>query len=340
MIQPNHPFIRSAIALIVSLGASHCALAWQPGTTNPTAADGLSVDTSNRRDVLAFYQCMYQASENYAASIGWTGSVSGGSAGTTTATFKDDVRRRINFFRALCGQPGDIVFDATKSAKNQKAALMMSANSNLNHYPPTNWTSYSADGYEAAGASNLALGSYGPPAVDGYMRDDDTGNHLVGHRRWLLYSQAREMGTGDIPANGSYFASNTLWVIGNFKTAPPSRFVAWPNEGFVPDSLVPSRWSLSYPGANFGSATVTMTQNGTTVPLSIVSRTDNGYADNTIVWEPSGLPDSVTSDLPYVVTVSGISGSGIPSSKTYTTTLFDPYPKEENGMIARSRQVT
>ena len=308
----------------ILLCAAGSANAWQPGTGSPSAADGLSVDLTNRRDVLSFYQCVYQASENYAANLGWTGNVAGGAAGTTTAAFKDDVRRRINFYRAMVGQPADIVFNDTKSSKCQKAALMMTANNSLNHSPPTSWKFYTVDGSEAAYASNLALGTYGPAAVDGYMYDDGAGNQIVGHRRWLLYSLAREMGTGDIPASGSYLSSNVLWVIGNFKTAATAKFSAWPNEGYVPDSLVPARWSLSYPGANFTSATVTMTRNGTNVPLTVVSRTDNGYGDNTIVWQPTGVPASVTSDMPYVVSVSGISGTGIPTSKTYTVNLFNP----------------
>jgi hypothetical protein len=316
-------FFVFASFLLVFVGAQSVR-AWQPGTGSPAAVDGFSVNTASRRDVLSFYNCVYQASENYAANMGWTGNVATGSAGTTTATFKDDVRRRINFYRAMVGQPADIVFNATKSAKCQKAALIMSANNALSHTPPTSWTYYTADGYEAAGNSNIALGTYGPGSVNAYVRDDGGNNVIVGHRRWLLYSQAQEMGTGDIPANGSYNSANTIWVIGNFKAAPTPRFVAWPNEGYVPDSLVPARWSLSYPGAGFGSATVTMTQNGNNVPLSVISRTDNGYGDNTIVWQPSGLPGSVTNDLPYVVTVTGISGSGIPTSKTYTTTLFNP----------------
>lgn len=312
------------VSFLLTLAAVPSVRAWQPGTGSPAAVDGFSVNTANRRDVLSFYNCVYQASENYAANMGWTGNVATGSAGTTTATFKDDVRRRINFYRAMVGQPADIVFDAIKSAKCQKAALMMSANNNLSHTPPTSWAWYTADGYEAAGKSNIGLGTYGPESVNAYVRDDGANNVIVGHRRWLFYSQAQEMGTGDIPANGSYNSTNTIWVIGNPKAAPAPRFVAWPNEGYVPESLVPARWSLSYPGANFGSATVTMTQNGNNVPLSVISKTDNGYGDNTIVWQPSGLPSSVTNDLPYVVSVTGISGTGIPASRTYTATLFNP----------------
>lgn len=310
-------------ALLAVVGAQNI-WAWQPGTGSPAALNGFSVNTANRRDALSFYNCVYQASENYAANMSWTGNVATGSAGTTSAAFKDDVRRRINFYRALVGQPADIVFNATKSAKCQQAALMMAANSALSHTPPNTWTWYTADGYEAAGKSNIGLGTYGPETVNAYVRDDGTNNYLVGHRRWLFYSRAQEMGTGDTPPNASYNAANTIWVIDDFKAVPAPKFIAWPNEGYVPDSLVPARWSLSYPGAGFGSATVTMTQNGNNVPLTVISRTDNGYGDNTIVWEPTGLPTSVTNDLPYVVSITGITGSGIPTSKTYTTTLFNP----------------
>lgn len=313
-----------AAALATSLVAAPLLHGWQPGTASPAAAEGFTVDATNRRDVLAFYNCVYAASENYAANIGWTGNVATGQAGTTTATFKDDVKRRINFFRALVGQQGDIVFNTTKSDKNQAAALMMAANNSLSHTPPASWTWYTAAGAEAAGKSNIALGNYGPAAVNAYIRDDGGGNEIVGHRRWLLYRLAREMGTGDIPSGGGYNSANTIWVLTDFKTSAADKFVAWPNKGYAPVSLIPARWSLSYPNAGFGSATVTMTQNGTNVPLTVISRTANGYGDNTIVWTPTGVPTTVAADLPYVVTVSGITGSGVPTSETYTVTLFDP----------------
>jgi hypothetical protein len=298
--------------------------AWQPGTGFPAAAEGFSVDVTNRRDVLAFYHCVYGASWNYEANLGWTGSISSGNAGTTSGVFKEDVRRRVNFYRALSGLPADIVFSATKSAKCQKAALIMSANNALSHDPPASWIFYSADGREAASASNLALGYYGPAAVDGYMEDPGAGNQIVGHRRWLLYQRAREMATGDIPKTGSYNSSNCLWVIGDFKAAPPAKFAAWPNEGYTPAPLLPERWSLSYPGADFSNASVGMSLNGSNVAVTVVSRTNNGYGDNTIVWQPSSLPGNVTADLPYVVNVTGIKGAGVPTSKSYTVRVFNP----------------
>lgn len=311
--------------LVCTVGFDASSLyAWSPGTDSPIASNGFVVDTMDRSDVLSFYNCIYNASENYAATIGWTGSVAGRSAGVTTAAFKNDVLRRINFYRALTGLPGDISFDSVKSTKAQQAALMMSRNNSANHFPPTSWSCYTVDGAQAAGKSNLTLGVYGPSAIDSYMSDPGVGNEIVGHRRWLLYSYAQSMGTGDIPGESSYQSSNTLWVLGDFKTSTPAQFAAWPNSGYCPFPLMPKRWSLSYRGAGFASAVVTMKVAGVAVATSIISKTDNGYGDNTLVWTATGLPTSITADVPCTVTVSGITGSGIPTTFSYDVILFDP----------------
>lgn len=337
-VNTSRSFIRSVFPLLAGLllASAPALRAWTPGTASPLAVDGFVVDPTNRTDVLAFYHTIYAASENYPANLAWTGSVAGGVAGTTGAAFKDDVRRRINFYRALSALPADITFDATKSGKDQEAALMFARNNALSHYPPLEWIFYTANGAEAAGNSNIAWGTYGPGSVDAYMRDDGSNNIVVGHRRWLHYSRAQVMGTGDVPVENPYNSANGIWVIGNFKPAPAPQFVAWPNRGFVPASLVPARWSLSYPGANFAAATVTMTQGAASVPTTIISNVDDGYGDNTLVWTPSGLPGSVNVDTPYQVTVSGIGGAGVPTSYSYTVTLFDPNVLGDSATIAGS----
>ncbi len=307
------------------LGSGHALLAWSPGTASPGAVEGFQIDDAgNRAEVLSFYNCVYSASEGYAADMKWKGKVSSGKEGTTSEAFKDDVRRRINFYRALMGLPADIVFDPAKCAKDQKAAMMFSRNKAIMHDPPMSWKFYSQDAADAAAASNIALGVYGPGAVDVYMRDDGTGNEPVGHRRWLGYSRAQSMGTGDVPESGSYRSANAIWVLSDFKAAPAPQAVAWPSSGYFPLPLVPARWSISYPGADFSGATVTMLQGATNVPVSVISRADVGYGDNTLVWEPVGLPDEIGSDTNYSVTISGIGGQGVPASLSYDVTLFDP----------------
>jgi hypothetical protein len=324
--------------------------AWSPGTGSPTAADGFTVDTTKRSDVLSFYNCVYNASESYATDIAWSGSISGGVSGTTSTVFKEDVRRRVNFYRALAGVTADIVFDSTLSAKDQDAALMFAANLAISHTPPTTWTYYTATGADAAAKSNIGIGwwsgttpvnVYGPPAVDAYMMDngasgDATENQWVGHRRWLLYSQQQTMGTGDIPprtvslvsttgtTTEQNVSSNALWIYGPYKSTALAQAVPWPNAGYFPLPLLPARWSFTYPAADFTNATVSMLSGTTVVTGTIVSKTDTGRGDNTIVWQPSGLPTSISADTQYTITVSGVQISGTATSFNYNVTLFDP----------------
>lgn len=145
------------VVAIFGLGTS--LLAWSPGTGSPTAVKGFVVDPMSRIDVLAFYNCVYNVSETYPTDMLWTGNVLTGVAGTTSSTFKDDVQRRINFYRALVLVPADITFDATKSSNDQDAALMFSANNAISHTPPNTWTYYTATGATAANNSNIALGT-------------------------------------------------------------------------------------------------------------------------------------------------------------------------------------
>jgi hypothetical protein len=294
---------------------------------------GFSIDLQDRNSVVAAYQRYYLDSETYKTNHAWNGNIGSCSPGTVSGVFLDDTLRRINYFRAQAGLPADIYFSSNKNIKSQQAALMMSRNSTLSHTPPSSWPCYTAGGAEAAGASNLSLGtnSFGPGSVNGQMTDSGDNNAVAGHRRWLLYSRASEMGAGSIPTNTQgYFAASCIWVIGDFKPAPTAQAVAWPNQGYVPWQIVPNqsesdpRWSFSYPGANFAGATVTMSRGG--ISISVIKEVvTNGIADNTIVWRPSGIPNAApATDTTYTVTIRGV-GNAPQSTYTYDVTLIDPF---------------
>ncbi len=112
--------------------------------------------------------------------------------------------------------------------------------------------------------------------------------------------------------------------------------MTWPSEGFVPQDLICPRWSLSYPGANFSSATVTMTRAGVSVPVTVITRTDNGFGDNTLGWEPADIRVAGETDVPFTVSVTGMGGAGVPSSYSYTVTAFNPGVLGNSSMVAGS----
>ena len=286
------------------------------------------VNPSNREASRLFYATNYLAPDS---PIAWTGNRATCDAGATASGFQDAVLLRLNYFRAMAGVPATVTFGGTYNGKDQKAALMMSANGQLSHNPPTTWTCYTAEGAEAAGNSNLALGASGRAAIDLYMKDPGTGNGAAGHRRWIVFPATQVMGTGDIPATGGS-AAQALWVFDSttWGPRPPTReeFVAWPPPGFVPYQVVYPRWSFSFPQASFASATVTMTQGGAGVPVTLETIA-NGYGDNTLVWFPTGMTSSQawpqpTTDTVYTVTINNVVVSGSPRSFTYEVTIFDP----------------
>ncbi|HKI68220.1 MAG TPA: CAP domain-containing protein, partial [Verrucomicrobiae bacterium] len=294
---------------------------------------GFTVDINSREQVRSFYNAVYSSSDG--TPMGTTADVSSCTPGTNSTAFKETVLRRINWFRAMAGLPASITFDAGDSAKDQQAAVMMSSNNKLQHVGDwTGWSCFTTDGTNASANSNLALGSAGPDAVSGYIWDYGANNYEVGHRRWILYPQTQVMGTGDVPAQGSTYPANAVWVFdanyGGPRPATRTPYTAWPPAGYVPYQVVYPRWSFAYPNANLASATITMQSNG--VPVAVTKETYlTGFGENTVVWYPSSLNPASTStifpfsgtDTVYTITVGNISGAP-QSSYTYTVTVFDP----------------
>ncbi len=300
------------------------------GKHGPTGP--FTVNTASREEVRNFFNAVYAASEG--SSTGWTGDLSTCAAGTTDAAFRDLVVLRINYFRAMAGVPAGLVLDGANNDKCQEAALMMSANDDLDHFPPPSWLCYTGAGSNAASNSNIAIGNAGPDAIAAYIDDFGFGNEPVGHRRWILYPQTKVMGTGDVPASPPYRSANATWVFdGNFGGPRPvtrTNFVSWPPPGFAPYQVVFARWSFSYPDANFTNASVTMTSNGVNVAVT-KEPVEMYIGENTLVWHPTALSTAQpyawprpTADTVYSITVQNVVISGNTRSFTYSVTVFDP----------------
>lgn len=271
--------------------------------------------------VLEDYNANYVGSEVTVAELNWTGNSSACNAGAVSAISATKTLQRVNYFRRMAGLNDDITLDAAKSAKCQQAALMFKANGALDHAPPTTWSCYTADGYDAAANSNISSGSNSSYSVSRYIRDEGSGNTAVGHRRWILYSRAKVMGTG------STDNTNALWVLGNSGNPTPTtmpEFIAWPCKGYVPATLVYPRWSLGVPNADFTNAQVTMTDAaGNPVSLNVIYR-NGGYGDKTIVWEPQNINITSSADVTYNVSVTNVELLSETKSYNYQVIIVQP----------------
>jgi hypothetical protein len=352
-------------------------------------SSGFSIDTSSRGEVVSAWHRYYLASSGFADKWSGVESADGCSLSPPPDGYVKDIQRRVNYFRAMTGLPASIDFSekpvfslsddlfipasGTTRSEAARAAVMAHVNQPfdlgipgsfaLTHEPPVTWPCFSPSAWNGARFSNLSGFSWGCDAIDDYMDEPGYGgdafaNREVGHRRWILFSAAKEMAVGDVPpilaSDGQLIRPgvNALYVIGGFTPEErPVDFVAWPNPGYTPAPILTGLWSLSYPGANFNTASVSMQDDdGNAIPLTVVSRNigfplasetnlpgETGeagsgatggpvkgiYGDSTLVWTPLGLPMDYSPDKKFQVSVTGISGSG-PSSYTYDVTVINP----------------
>jgi len=296
------------------------------------------IDTTQRSLVQAFYKSVYNGSNH--TTPAWTGSIANCEAGTIDPAFRQAVLARINYFRAMAGVPATIRLDETLSTKAQQAALMMSANHDLSHYPSSSWDCYSAEGAEAAGSSNLSLGVYGPNAISSYIEDYGANNTTVGHRAWLLKPQQSTMGIGDVPASSYYRPANAIWVTASSDPTTVTMrddYLAWPPQGYVPYSITPTRWSLEKPNADFNNAQVTVKQAGVEQNVTIES-----YSNGRLVWHLVDSNPNQNNDWPqpnqdinYDISVSNISTPNGTEDYQYRVTVFDPLQDTDDTLAAQ-----
>jgi hypothetical protein len=309
--------------------------------TTPVKADpGPWIDTNDRAIVARSASAILHPAET--VPMQWSGDMHAGVAGDISSSYRETVRARINWMRQMAGVPGHITFDSAYNQKAEAAALLISANGQVSHTPPSSWKFYSTDAAIAAEHSNLCLGfqPWDAGCVFNYMEDRGLGNESVAHRRWLLFPATEKMGTGEVEAGDGWRSASALWVIdqaGKETLAPTSRraptrsaFVAWPSEGYFPYQFLPARWSLSYPDADFSAAGVSMTRDGVQVHVKLEPVID-GYGDNTLVWIPDDLdanapasPVALTGQSEVTVAVSNVTVHGKTLVLRYRITVFDP----------------
>ena len=288
----------------------------------------MTVDVHDKQSVIQFYNNVYKAPLPLPF---WSGDIATCDAGQVNAEFRQDVIDRVNYYRAMTGVPATVTLSSTHAGDPQNGALMMSAANSLSHTPANTWPCWTQDGADAAAASNLALGSYGPQAIDGYMFDWGSNNTEVGHRRWIHFPTTLTMDTGDVPGSSANFAANALSIFPIDSDPNPvtrNPYIAWPNEGYVPYQLTPARWSFRLPGASMNRATVSISIQGQTTNVSI-EHTGSDYLvwlvdANTPTDSQYSWPRPTATEDTYTVSIDNVMVSGNPQNFQYEVKVFDP----------------
>ncbi|MDR3202535.1 MAG: CAP domain-containing protein [Bifidobacteriaceae bacterium] len=320
---PSHRFHRRAPSVAgravaaltgIGLGIGGIAIPSAPAgnatAATPAPAHAASIDTSSQSAVRQAYREWYLPARDVPA--GWTGSNDACDPGVNSPESRAAQIEAINYFRAMAGL-GAVTENASATAAGQAAALMMSKNQDLDHYPPSTWGCYTDLGAQAAEVANLAWSARpdtGGNTVARYIDDADVQD--VGHRLWVLYPGQTQFGLG--------LTSNTGAMVWGLDAdsgwdAIPDVAVPWPAAGYFPSELLPSSRYWSYARKNLVGTgkTVSVTLNGTPLEgVSVVSASPSqgssiSKPDGALVWQMPALqtPEAGAVDT-YQVAISGI----------------------------------
>lgn len=258
--------------------------------------------------------------------------------GCQTGTLKTSVRTeflaRLNTLRALHGLPAvSITNSAADNLEVDQSSLMQAANGTLTHTPPSTWLCYTGTGASGAASSNL-IGGWGN-GLPFYSDDDylslwvtEGGSDQTGHRRWILDPFLGKIAYGrvaqqyNIPGTANYRADAASMKVFDFAVPPavpggmpdyvaypvndyPARYFG-PND-YLSFSVVANKSNRSgNSGVGYGSATITVSDGSTNLPVTNVTYDNLGYGlPNHIQWRVTGLQQNVT----YTVRITGITGA-------------------------------
>lgn len=276
------------------------------------------IDTQDKDAVTRAYNQIYNKPS---PAMDWTGNIDNCQAGTTSLAFQQRVIDQINYYRAMTGLPLAKLVPNMETL--QEAALMMESNYRLSHSPDSSWKCYTSLGSSGAGSSNLSLGASGIYAIDLYIVDPGPGNSAAGHRRWILHPNKLNFATGDTPR------ANALAVFLSGSQSFAGETVAWPNAGYVPYQVLPSRsnrWSFSIKSGSFTNATVEMKNLSTNKDYEVeIEPLDSRYGWNTIVFKPKSFSYSrPSSDTPVEVKIKNVRVGSTYKNYNYTTIIYNP----------------
>lgn len=295
-------------------------------TPTPTPA---RTEPATGSDFLTGAAQLYTAAPNIAAC----------NAGTLKAEVGARVLATLNDIRAHHNLPAVTYAPADEPAV-QQSALMMAANGQLSHTPPTSWLCYTSAGATAAGQSNIYLGTgsglrYSQDAdiLIGWLTDtNNLVSNNIGHRRWLLYPFLSTIAYGRVA--GVWQTSNradgaSIKVINSSQNTagPLPDYVAYPFQDY-PARYYESGALLSFgviankssnfganSSVNFSAATISVRiRGGAALTVSNVSYDNDGYGlPNNLQWSVAGL----TTDTIYDVTISNVNVGGTARNYSY-----------------------
>lgn len=265
--------------------------------------------------------------------------------GRLKETEKQNALSTLNAIRALHRLPL-VAYSAESDPAVMASSLMMAANGDIRHRPPTNWRCYSEIGAQAAKSGNLSGGVVSPylkyssarDSITGWITDERNRSGGTGHRRWMLSPFLTQIAYGHVgweDSEGNRSAASTLKLF-EFASEKPVQadipdFVAYPfgnypTEYFAAGALLSfmpvvdkvDRWKNMQ--VDLGGARVTVTADGHPVSATLTSRSNEAFGYTTAL---EFHIDALATNVRYHVNVSGLTYQDKPLVYDYEFKLIE-----------------
>lgn len=252
--------------------------------------------------------------------------------GVLSAAARQNVLTALNAIRAL-HQLDPVSYDTAGEPAAMSAALLMQANGQLNHTPPSSWNCYSAAGASGAGSSNLGGGNRSATPADNLVSwlldTSNLSTTIVGHRRWLLDPFLGKVAYGRSDSSSGALGMWALQVIhaDTVTQGSAATFVAYPYQDYparyhaqgalLSFSVIADPASKSASASvDFSAAQIAVSLRGTSSPLAVssVSSDNQGYGLANNLQFSIG---TISVGSIYDVAISNVRVGGTPRNYSY-----------------------
>lgn len=254
-----------------------------------------------KRFVLSDYELNYVGSKlvkelinnNVIDELKWTGNTKKCKPGKISSSAKTKTINRMNYFRRMARLENKIYTNDDLDKKAQRFAFELHSK-----FEPSKACK------ESKVPEDLFFTMAGKPAVEGASILIESGGdsaYAVLSRRLILSPTDTVIGLGSTNEN--------IVLISGGTPAPESyeqKAIAWPPNGIMPASLVPRRWSVSHPSADFSKAKVRVKLFGKETPVIKEKLMNDEYGMPTFAFMPEDIIKYAEIDLTYEVIVFNV----------------------------------
>jgi len=246
---------------------------------------------------------------------------------------KQKALEELNFIRSLHGL-NPVIYNYEDDIYTSKAALIIVANEELNHYPDQSYKCWTEEGEFGSSHSNLYM-SWGwegkiPKSEDfviGWIIDE--GIESLGHRRWMLSPFLSNTSYGRVDILD--FTGAVIKVVNDEINPSNVDFVAYPYEEY-PRNLFLKNWYLSFSvvadrnnlwnneKVDFSDAVIEIhNEDGETLQVNSIYYDNEGYGiPNNLQWKANEIKYGIK----YTVNINNVKIAGINKNYEYWFNLI------------------